>query len=162
VVVPGVRTGIVPVARTLARATAAALGIVGSLGIVGAPGTLAVPVTDAEPAAPAGAPLDGGALVGTPPMCGTPDGTCAGWTGTVSESGGGIMPGARVNFGADPPLSPGTLARPTAPRAASSAGGALTGGVPYAGETGTEDSGVSAPPGGGASVSELACVSVID
>jgi hypothetical protein len=99
---------VLPGMRTLARATAGPPG--GAL-------------------AGASAGIEAGIAVGTPPSgtAGDPTvavplaaGVC---TGTVSESGGGTMPGARTNFGEPSELDPdaagrapsvGTVARPAA------------------------------------------------
>ncbi|GAA2587583.1 hypothetical protein GCM10010399_16980 [Dactylosporangium fulvum] len=76
------------------------------------------------------------------------------WIGTVSESGGGAMPGARVNFGVPPEVvSPLPLIAPASPLAA---------GAPES------DPVMAASPAGSASsaaaeaVPDFACVSVIN
>ncbi|GAA3280132.1 hypothetical protein GCM10020218_032320 [Dactylosporangium vinaceum] len=63
------------------------------------------------------------------PLVGTAGGADAGWIGTVRESGGGTMPGARWNFGVPPdvcsseleprePKEPAPLDEPGSPPAA--------------------------------------------
>jgi hypothetical protein len=66
---------------------------------------------------------------------------------TTGSSGGGTMPGARVNFGGDEP-SAGTTARPSAPRPFAAAPS-----VPGSPPTGVIE--VPEPP-------DFACVSVIN
>jgi hypothetical protein len=79
------------------------------------------------------------------------------WIGTVNESGGGTMPGARWNFGVPPMVvSPGVLVPLTAPASPPAAGAPESDPVMAASPAGLASS-VAAE-----AVPDFACVSVIN